>query len=553
MGTQPKQIKSTVNGNHIVEPELPQVDDTALPPVEEIELPQLADDVVDELLKHSDATDVTNAEIVKQIYGKNIAYVREFDWLWYTGSHWSQVDGEVGVKKAIIATFITLNDAVEHRIKEIDTLLESLTKAAEVLDDLSGVKKQKQQLLAKQKHLMHLKKGFRTNMSRVRGCMEALQVLVTVPHEDFDQTLTRDFLNCANGVVDLRTGNIIPHSHNQRYMYCVGTDYKPYRKSKLWERFLDTVLQEGDGVREFLQTCMGYSVTGHTREEKFFYLQGQARAGKGTFVNTISDILGKPLSIGTSMDTFMSKGTAQSFELAPLKDARLVSASESERNAKINEKRVKALIGRDQISCAFKGKDFFSYTPSYKIWMLSNFEPRMDTDDKAVWGRTIIFKFPNSYLGKEDTHLKDNLLEQGNREAILAWCVAGAKQWYALPEGRLTPPPTIIGNKSMTMAEQDYMGMFLEDYITITGDINDALPRTLVYQDYLEWAKENGFPVKGRISFGISLGERGVIIYNGPRVSIPGKKSSQMRAYYGVKWRAERFSPSTFVVSQAAS
>ena len=37
----------------------------------------------------------------------------------------------------------------------------------------------------------------------------------------------------------------------------------------------------------YLQMAVGYSITGHTVEEKLFYLYGPTRSGKGTFMETL--------------------------------------------------------------------------------------------------------------------------------------------------------------------------------------------------------------------------------------------------------------------------
>jgi phage/plasmid-associated DNA primase len=71
-------------------------------------------------------------------------------------------------------------------------------------------------------------------------------------------------------------------------------------------------------------------MTGRTSEECLFYLYGPTRAGKGTFTETIMALLGQPVGKEVNFTTFTSKrdGDTQNFDLAPLKPARYVTASE---------------------------------------------------------------------------------------------------------------------------------------------------------------------------------------------------------------------------------
>jgi len=48
-------------------------------------------------------------------------------------------------------------------------------------------------------------------------------------------------------------------------------------------------------VLDFFQMAVGYSLTGYTREEKFFHIPGSPRSGKGTVTEVLTTLLGEPL------------------------------------------------------------------------------------------------------------------------------------------------------------------------------------------------------------------------------------------------------------------
>mgnify|MGYP003377264780 CR=1 FL=1 len=255
------------------------------------------------------------------------------------------------------------------------------------------------------------------NRSRVQGAKYLLGSLAVVSLAGFDTD--PDMLNCQNGVLDLRTGAIAKHSPAQKFTHCATVDYDPDADPRAWVDWLTATV--GAEMCDWLQMAVGYSLTGHTREEVLFYLFGPSRAGKGLFSEVLLALLNKPLATSVNFDTFTAQrtGDSQNFDLAPLRPTRLVFASESNAYERFNEAKVKALTGGDEVYCAFKHRQFFSYRPAFKIWLLSNQPVNADPDDDAVWGRVRLVHFPKSHLGEEDKTLKERMKDPANLRGIL--------------------------------------------------------------------------------------------------------------------------------------
>ena len=82
-----------------------------------------------------------------------------------------------------------------------------------------------------------------------------------------------DLLNTLDGVVNLRTGEMEPHNPAQRFTCCVPVRVGNEEDTKPWVAFL----LDASGSKEmvdYLQMAVGYSLIGHTREEKIFYVYG---------------------------------------------------------------------------------------------------------------------------------------------------------------------------------------------------------------------------------------------------------------------------------------
>lgn len=413
--------------------------------------------------------DEGNAQCLSRLYTGQFHYCEEIGWLSYDGRYWHREKADARLERAIV-----------------DTLKKRRTAA---------VAHDKEKIITAAK----------PNAGNVRNCKTLFRSLVTVSISEFDNN--PDLLNCANGVLNLRTGQLATHSPHYKFTYCLNIDYDPQADDSEWAEWLYNALRpEGEtddgcylNLAVWVQMAVGYSLTGHTYEQCLFFLQGPTRGGKGIFQQTLLKLLGNPLSSAVDFDTFTAKrsGDNQNFDLAPLKACRLITASESNRSNLLNAKQVKAITGNDPIYCAFKRKDFFNYTPQFKIWLASNFKVMADANDDALWGRLRIITFPNSYLGREDFGLANRL--HSNMAGILKWAVDGAKEWYRVHDANtgLGHPQIIDQTTQIHRDENDTVKQFIAD-CCIMGNEQYTVG-TQFTKAYKQWCEENDFiPLGGR-------------------------------------------------------
>ena len=181
-------------------------------------------------------------------------------------------------------------------------------------------------------------------------------------------------LNTPAGLVDLRSGRI--HPHDRDALCSKITAVAPsYTRCPRWQRFLDEITAGDAELQAFLGRVAGYVLTGSTREHALFFLYGTGANGKGTFLNTLTGILGDYARIA-GMDTFTETSSDRHpTELAMLRGARLVTAQETDEGRRWAESRIKALTGGDPITARFMRQDFFTYTPQFKLLIAGNHKP----------------------------------------------------------------------------------------------------------------------------------------------------------------------------------
>lgn len=426
-------------------------------------------------------TDEGNAQSVFRGFPDKYLYCDAYGWMVYTGTHWESENAEAALDRDII---------------NILALREQLIR--EKGDDPRG------KVLG--------------NAANVRGTKTMLQSLVTISVKEFDNE--PDMLNCKNGVIDLMTGELWEHEPTQRFTYCIRRNYDPAVDFSDWKKWLTETVKGGAEVADYLQMAVGYSLTGYTKEEVLFYLFGPPRSGKGTFTETLTHMLGTPLAKEVDFQTFAERrnGDNQNFDLAPLKPTRFVAASESGKYQQLNAPRVKAITGGNDVHCAFKHKDFFSYRPQFKIWLSSNNNVNADVDDSAIWARLRVLEFPNSHVGKEDKSLKQRMKTDKNLDAVFSWAVWGAVRWF-MSEGGLHVPDVVQETTNRARTSVDYVQQFIDE--ALTEDENCYITNAQLYADYKAWCIDNGVTPKFKRSLSLALSAKGY--HTGIQVWTDGK------------------------------
>ena len=458
-----------------------------------------------------------HAQCVYWLFKDRLAFVPEWGWMFYNGRHW-EMDGADHRAQGLVVRTLKMRRhlGVEHEI-------ENLVKTTSA-----------------------------TN-GNVKNTQALLERLVLASTDDFDKS--PDLLNCNNGVVDLRTGEMAPHdSLRYRFTYCLPIDYRPDADFFDWMAFLGQVTGTRDDkgiyhieteLIDWLQEAVGYSLTGHTRESCLFYLYGPTRAGKGVFSQTIQQVLGKPLAAGIDFNLLVQQRgeDSQNFALAPLKPCRMLVGSEPGKYERFNEAKMKMLTGEDTVRCSFKRKDHFEYEPQFKIWLSSNWPFNADVVDDAAWGRARIITFPNSFLGQEDKTLKRRLQSKAGLEGVLAWAAVGAKRWYEKEDrGGLQTPPSVVRTAEKQREEQDFIQHFIDE--CCERDDQAFIPVGELYKAYYNWCSGSLTAQKAK-NFSQSIRAKG---YKAGKKWIPldqlalfdgedeGKK--QVRGYWGLKLTA---------------
>ncbi len=349
--------------------------------------------------------------------------------------------------------------------------------------------------------------ALKSESARAREAMAALarnELLIDPDAMDADPWL----LNVENGIVDLRTGTLLPHRRESLMTKFAPVAFDPGARHELWDRFLDRMVPDPE-VREFLQRAAGYSLTGDTTEEKLFFIHGPTASGKSTFIAALSEVLGD-YTTTCNFETFLENrgGNSATTDLARLPSVRMVLSLEVDEGRKLAIALLKAITGRDRISARHLYQKTFSYRPAFKLWLVANDRPRASASDEALWRRILMVPFEESLpRDEQDPTVKTRLTTDPSvKAAILAWAVAGARLWR---EGGLRPSDAVERATADYRKEQDTVGDFLDECCVFGVGLKVSNPD--IRKAYEAWALANGERPMSATAFSLRLKHHGIV------------------------------------------
>lgn len=313
-------------------------------------------------------------------------------------------------------------------------------------------------------------------------------------------------LNCLNGTLDLRTGDLYSHRHQDMITKIVPVNYDPNARLELWDRFMETTTQGDQEMLGFLQRAVGYSLTGNTGEEVLFFIHGPAATGKSTFVEAIKSVMGN-YAVTADFEVFLQKyrdlGSPRN-DVAALAGSRLVVSIEVQEGRRLAEGLVKMLTGGDTVRARFLYHESFEFLPEMKLWLCANHAPKVRADDTAIWRRILKLPFENIIPeDKRDPEVKETLKNPDIAgPAILAWAAQGCLRWQ---EYGLGIPDIVKEATAAYRKEMDILEAFIEDCCTIQAGMSAS--KKDLYSAYKQWCEESGEKAEGKINFGKRLSE----------------------------------------------
>ena len=311
-------------------------------------------------------------------------------------------------------------------------------------------------------------------------------------------------LNLNNGTLSLKTMELRDHDPDDLITQLAPVDYDPATTCPRWDRFVREIMEPGDtecpGDKAtvltekavFLQTYLGYCISGDTSAEAFLILYGAtSRNGKSVCVETVQSILGsysRTMNADTLMVAKFRDGSSPSEDIARLAGVRMVSVGEIQQGSKLDASRIKTLTGGDTVTARFLGENSFEFTPRFKLLLHTNHLPQCSDLSVFDSGRALVLPFSRHFEEEEqDKGLKRLFREPENQSAILNWLIEGLREYLA---HGLHAPAAVKAATAEYRRDSDKVARFMEERLRQGPGLEDRV--THIYAAYKLWCQANG-------------------------------------------------------------
>ena len=338
--------------------------------------------------------------------------------------------------------------------------------------------------------------------SRILSTIELAKSELGIPVNPAELDANPWLLNCANGTIDLRTGELKQYGRGDLCTKIIPIIYDPDSTCPLFKKFLRQILKDNRDLINFLQRTIGYALTGSTIEQALFILWGCGANGKSTFLEIIRALLG---DYGRTADPALLMRQNHDVirnDVARLAGARFVSTSETEAGRHLAEVLVKQLTGGDKVAARFLYSEFFEFETQFKLFLTTNHKPVIRGTDNAIWRRIRLIPFEVTIPEEQqDKELPRKL--RAELPGILAWAVRGCLRWQKYG---LRQPEEIIAATEAYREEMDVIGAFLKDRCIVRK--YGVVPAGRLYAEYKDWCERTGERALTQQKLGSALGDR---------------------------------------------
>jgi putative DNA primase/helicase len=314
-------------------------------------------------------------------------------------------------------------------------------------------------------------------------------------HEEWTEASNLLYIPFTNGVLELKTGELLPHSPDYGFTWQLPRPYSAIAAS--WEkidRFLDELTNKNQQLKDIAIAFCNAVLTGRSDLQKFLYLFGSGGNGKGVLANLLEMLVGKENTHSTTIKDL----NENRFEAANLKGKRLIRMNDE-------DKRVgglsvfKSATGGDPIRYERKGKDANNFVFTGMVVVAANTPTFVGDSNYAIKRRKV--DFPCLFRPSKRRDLTPEF--EADLTAFTTYLLSIPDEWVtATINGADNVEAVKQLNWEMTVRE-DSIAAYFSDKLII--DPQGSIACGALYSLYKSYCEDSGLKAKSINNFTPSL------------------------------------------------
>lgn len=300
-----------------------------------------------------------------------------------------------------------------------------------------------------------------------------------------------------NGVLNIIDGSFSDFSPEYIITNKIPHNYNPEAKSELLDGVMNKLACGDESVHKLLYQSIGYCFYRRNELRKSFFLLGEKRNGKSTFLDMVSTLLGEDNTANLDLCEIGDR-----FRTAEL-TGKLANIGDDINDEWVSNTAIfKKVVSGDTVTVERKGKDPYKLKSFAKFFFSANSLPRLGRgkDSRAVLDRLVIIPFEAKFSKEDpdyDPFIKYKLRDEEVMEALIAKSIPALRDVLAEQEFE----HCIKVDKSMEDFERSN-NPILEFFADLEDDYSiENEPVKVVYQRYNTFCLSNNLQAISALEF----------------------------------------------------
>ncbi|TQD28274.1 phage/plasmid primase, P4 family [Methanolobus vulcani] len=290
-------------------------------------------------------------------------------------------------------------------------------------------------------------------------------------------------INILNGLYNLNTGQLDPHSPDYISIVQLPITYDPDATCPAVDKFISEVLEEK--YQSVIYEILGYCMIPDTRIEKSVMFLGKGANGKSVMLNMFGEFLGSHNVAAESLHMLEK----DPYSLAELYGKLANIFPDLASGALYENSTFKMLTGNEkELRAQRKYEHPFKFRNTARLVFSANELPPVPGHDFAYFRRWILLKFPYTFEGKKaDKGLIDKLTTPEELSGLFNRCVVALRALLA--RGEYSYDMTTDEVMKMYKVNSDPIAAFADEVVVFA---EKHTPKKAMFSEYVEWCKSNG-------------------------------------------------------------